>query len=394
MIERILVIFQKEFVDNLRDHRSVLSVILTSMISPLLIVGLVMVMGGIMNPDLTETPVRLPVVGAENAPALIEFLKQSGLQILPAPVDARAAVQNGDQDVVLIVPPGYGQKFTTGAPAEVELVMDTSRMSASPAIQRVRALLGAYSDQVGTTRLMARGVNPSITTVVRIKSVDLATPQSQSLIFLNMLPFMVMMVIFMGGMYVVIDATAGERERGSLEPLLINPIPRSEIVLGKLLASIPFAIAILIITLATIGLSFNMIPLEQYTGMPMSVSGSALLTIFLVCLPLIFLAAGLQMILSSFTRSFKEAQTYLSFLPLVAGLPSAFLMFLSVKANVRLVLIPAFGQGLLINQVMRGEAIDPLHIVVSAVVTLILAVISIFIAIRLYQQESLLFGAK
>jgi sodium transport system permease protein len=394
MIARILVIFQKEFIDNLRDRRSVMSVIVTSMISPLLVVGLIMVMGGIMNPDLTETPVALPVVGAENAPALIEFLKQGGVQILPAPADPRAEVQNGNRDVILVVPAGYGADFTSGTPADLEMVMDTSRMSASPAIQRVRGLLEGYSAQVAATRLMVRGLNPEINTVVRIKNVDLATPQSQSLIFLNMLPFMVMMVIFMGGMYVVIDATAGERERGSLEPLLINPIPRSELVLGKLLASLPFALVILIITLVTIGVSFNMIPLEQYTGMTMSVSVASLFTIFLVCLPLILLAAGLQMILATFTRSFKEAQTYLSFLPLVAGLPSAFLMFLSVKTSLGLVLIPAFGQGLLINQVMRGEAIDPLHIVLSAVSSLILAVISVWVAMRLYQKETMLFGAK
>jgi sodium transport system permease protein len=394
MIERILVVFQKEFIDNLRDRKSLVSVILTSMFSPLFIVVLVIVMGGILNPDLTETPVRLPIVGAQNAPVLIEFLKQGGVQILPPPAYPHAEVQNGNQDVVLVVPAGYGEDFTSGTPADVELIMDTSRMSASPAIQRINSLLEAYNAQVAATRLMARGVNPVITTAVRIKTVDLATPQSQSLLFLNMLPFMVMLVIFMGGMYVVIDATAGERERGSLEPLLINPVPRSELVVGKLLASLPFALLILIVTLATIGVSFNVIPLEQYTGMPMSVSLSALLTIFLVCFPLIFLAAGLQMILASFTSSFKEAQTYMSFLPLVAGLPNAFLMFLSVKANAGLVLIPAFGQGLLINQVMRGETIAPLHVVLSAAMTLALAAISIVIAIRRYKQEGLLFGKK
>ncbi len=327
MIERILIVFQKEFIDNLRARRSLLTLIVTSMISPLLVVGLVIFMGGIMNPDLTEQPVRLPVVGAENAPELIEFLKQSGVEILPAPADPHAEIQNGNQDVILVIPADYGKSFSTGNPADVDLMMDSSRMSASPAIQRMESLLTAYGEQVSATRLMARGVNPAVTTVIRIKSVDLATPQSQSLIFLNMLPFMVMMVVFVGGTYVVIDATAGERERGSLEPLLANPVRRSELVIGKLLASLPFAIMTLIVTLATIGVSFNVIPLEQYTGMPMSVPITALLTIFLVCLPLIFLAAGLQMILASFTRSFKEAQTYLSFLPLVAGLPTTVLMF-------------------------------------------------------------------
>ncbi len=394
MIERIFAVFGKEFIDNLRDRRSILTVVLTSLFLPLFVVGMVMVMGQMLNPDISETPLRLPVVGAENAPELVQFLQQNGVVILPAPADPQAEVQNGNCDVVLSISGEFGGEFTQGRPAAVQLILDSSRMSASVSIQRIQSMLEAYSQQVSATRLMARGVNPAVTRPLLVKDLDLATPQSQSLIFLNMLPFFVIMVIFMGGMYVVIDATAGERERGSLEPLLINPVRRSEFVLGKLLASLPYAVGILVICLAAIGISFNTIPLEQYTGFPMSVSLSSLWTIFWVCLPMVFLAAGLQMILASFTRSFKEAQTYLSFLPLVAGLPSAFLIFLPVKANPGLMLIPGFGQGILINQVMRSEIIDPNNVLVSIFGTLALAAIAVAVSIRLYQREALLFGTR
>jgi sodium transport system permease protein len=388
------VVFRKEFVDNLRDRRSVITVVSTALFMPLFVIGMVMAMGRLLNPDLTETPLRLPVVGAENAPELVSFLEQAGVQILPAPADPEAAVINGEQDVVLVIPADYGEDFTRGAPAGLELVLDYSRMSASPSIQRIKGLLNAYNGQVAALRLMARGINPAVTNVLLVKDHDLSTPQSQSLLFLNMLPFFVVMVVFMGGMYVVIDATAGERERGSLEPLLINPVRRSQFVLGKLLASLPFAIFIVIVCLVTVGIGFNLVPLEDYTGFPMSVSLGSLWTIFLICLPLVVLAGGMQMILASFTRSFKEAQTYLSFLPLVMGLPSAFLIFLSVETNPGLVLIPGFGQGLLINQVMRGEAIDPLHFLLSAVSTLVLAGVAVWISIKLCEREVLLFGAK
>ncbi len=394
MIKRIAVVFEKEFIDNLRDRRSVLTVAFSALFMPLFVVGMVMVMGQLLNPNLTETPLQLPVVGVENAPELVSFLKQAGVIILPAPKDPKMAVQNGDRDVILVIPPEYGKDFTSGKPASLELILDNSRMSASMSIQRIRSLLSAYNQEVAALRLMARGINPSITNVLLVKDTNLATPQSQSLLFLNMLPFFVIMVIFMGGMYVVIDATAGERERGSLEPLLINPVRRSEFVLGKIFASFPYAVSILVLCLVVIGLAFNLIPLEQFTGFPMSVDLSSLWIIFWVCLPLVLLAGGLQMILAAFTHSFKEAQTYLSFLPLVAGLPSAFLIFMSVKSNPQLMLIPGFAQGLLINQVMRGEAIDTANILVSACATLVLGLISIGISIKLYQREALLFGKK
>jgi sodium transport system permease protein len=134
--------------------------------------------------------------------------------------------------------------------------------------------------------------------------------------------------------------------------------------------------------------------LEQFTGFPISVSLSSLWIIFWICLPMIFLAGGLQMILASFTRSFKEAQTYLSFLPLIAGLPSAFLVFLPVKASALLMLIPAFGQGVLINQVMRAETIVPSHVLISIATTLVLSAAAIGVSIKLYQREALLFGKR
>ncbi|RPJ52197.1 MAG: ABC transporter permease [Chloroflexi bacterium] len=390
----IRIVFEKECIDNLRDRRSISSVFLTALFIPLFVVVMVVVMGKFLNPDLSETIIQLPVVGAGNAPELVEFLRQAGVEILEPPADPRAAVQNGDQDIILVIPPEYGKDFTAGEPAELQLILDNTRMSASISVQRVKLTLSAYDQQVSAARLMARGINPQITQVLLVKDVDLSTPQSQSLLFLNMLPFLITMVIFMGGMYVVIDATAGERERGSLEPLLINPVLRRDFVLGKLFASLPFAIATLIFCLAVIGIAFNLVPLEQFTGFPMSVNLSSLWTIFWICLPMVLLASGLQMILASFTRSFKEAQTYLSFLPLVMGMPSAFLIFLPVKSNPGLMLIPSFSQGLLINQVMRGEAIDPVNVMISAAATLAFAVLAVVISIRLYQRETLLFGAK
>jgi sodium transport system permease protein len=393
-MKRILVIFKKETIDNLRDRRSISTVIFGALFTPLILVALIMLLGNVMNSDTIEKPLRLPVAGRENAPSLVQFLEQNGAEIVPAPADPQQEVREGNLDVVLVIPPDYGEKFNAVHPAEVQLVVDSSRMSTSASIQRARGLLQMYSSQIGGQRLLARGINPMITSGLLIERVDMATPQSQALIFLNMLPFFLIMSIFTGGMYVIIDATAGERERGSLEPLLINPAHRSEFVLGKLLASLPFALVTLIISLTAIGMAFNMIPLEQYTGFSMTISMNALWMIFWLCFPIILLASGLQTIIATYTRSFKEAQTYLSFLPIVAGLPGMFLAFLNVKAEMWSMLVPVFGQSVLINQIMRGETISMQNIVISFTVTLIVAVAAVLVSIRLYQRERVLFSTK
>jgi sodium transport system permease protein len=195
-------------------------------------------------------------------------------------------------------------------------------------------------------------------------------------------------------MYVVIDTTAGERERGSLEPLLINPVARWEFVIGKLAASWPFAILTLLINLLAFAVAFNAFPLEDYIGIQLSIDLVALGWIFIIALPMILLASALQMIIATFTRSFKEAQTYVAFLPLIPALPGIGLAFLPVKATLWTMMIPTFGQQLLINQLMRDEPVSLINAVVSALVTIFLSLGLIFIAIRLYQRERLLFGTK
>jgi sodium transport system permease protein len=393
-IVRIFIVFQKEVLDNLRDRRSLLSGMMTSLIGPLLLFLLVLILGKTFFTDWLRNPLELPVSGGENAPDLIQFITQNGALIKPAPADPQASVRNGDVDVVLMIPQGYSEDFKNGLPATVQLVFDSTRQSALSSVERTRNLLDTYNQQIGAIRLIARGVSPGVVTPLALENIDLATPQTQALIFLNMMPYFVILVVFVGGMYVIIDTTAGERERQSLEPLLINPVERWEFVVGKLAASWPFAMFTLLINLLAFALAFNVIPLEEYIGFQLRIDLSALGWIFVIALPMILLASTLQMIIATFTRSFKEAQTYVAFLPLIPALPGIGLAFLPVKATVLTMLIPTFGQQLLINQLMRGETVNVMHALISTLVTLLLAILCAWISIRLYRRERLLFGTK
>lgn len=391
-MRRVAVIFQKELVDNLRDRRTLVSTLMSMLFTPALLLALIVVLGRSLNVDPQEKALRLPVQSAELAPGLMEYLRQNNVEILPAPADPAAAVREGSEDVVLIIPAEYPEAFRKGDPAPVELVMDTSRQSASASMQRVNGLLSGYRSRISFLRMQVRGIDPSLLAVVSVGVRDVATPQSQALIFLNMMPFLLTLNIFAGGVGVIIDATAGERERGSLEPLLLNPAKRWEFVLGKLLASLPFAVATLGLVLVFFWLGFRFVPVEDFIGFPMVLEAAALFQIFLLALPEILLASALQMVIASFTRSFKEAQTYLSFLPLVIGLPGMFLTFSPVRSDLAKMLVPTYGQSLLFNQILRGETVQPLYVIAATGATLLLAVVLIFAAFRLYQGERVVFG--
>jgi sodium transport system permease protein len=261
-------------------------------------------------------------------------------------------------------------------------------------VERARNLVESYSGQLATMRLLARGVSPVVMHPIDAERVDVSTPQTQALLFLNMMPYFVVLVVFAGGMYVIVDSTAGERERGSLEPLLINPVTRSEFVLGKLLASLPFAAGVTALNLLAFALAFNLFPVEDYIGFPMSLNVVALGGIFLIAIPMMILASAIQMIIASFTRSFKEAQTYTGFLPLIPAIPGMALAFLPIKASIPLMLIPTFGQQIIINQLMRGEPVNMTHVLVTSLATLALAFVAIFGAMRMYRQERIILGGK
>jgi sodium transport system permease protein len=392
--QRIGVVFRKEVYDNLRDKRSLFSALMSSLIGPLLILFMIIILGKSVFKDAQSSSINLAVIGPENAAELISYLEQHNVNLIPAPSDPYTAVLNGDLDTVLIIPDDYGEDFKAGLPAPVRMVIDSSRQSSSANISRVRELLLIYNAQIGAQRLLIRGIDPVIIQPLAVERDDLATPQSQVTIFLNMMPYFIILVVFVGGMYVVIDETAGERERGSLEPLLINPVTRAEFVFGKLLASIPFAVFAVFLTLAAFYAAFNFFPLEDYIGIQMSLDIKTLAGIFFISLPMIVLASSLQMIIATFTRSFKEAQTYVSFLPLVPAIPGIGLAFLPVKASLWTMLIPTFGQQLIINQLMRAEPVRWENVVISTVITLLLSVVLIAYAIRLFGQERVLFGSQ
>ena len=393
-LERIGIIFGKELKDNLRDRRSVFSALMSALIGPVLLVLIIIIMGRTFRGDNLEKPLELPVQGAQNAPSLIGFLEQNNVLIVPAPDNPRQDVRNGVLDLVLIIPEDFGQAFSAGQPARLEMVVDSSRQSAMPAVERARLLLDQYNAQIGSLRLMARGVSPAILQPMVVARVDVSTPQSQGGIFLNMMPYFIVLVVFVGGMYVIIDTTAGERERGSLEPLLINPAPRWEVVVGKLAAAIPFAVFAVFLTLVAFAIGFNVFPIEDYVGFQVSIDVNAMIGIFLISLPMILLASALQMIIATFTRSFKEAQTYVAFLPLIPALPGIALAFIPVRASFLNMAIPTFGQQLLINQLMRGEPIDPANVVVSVISTTLCAILLIYLAVQLFKRERILMGAK
>lgn len=388
----IVTVFLKEVRENFRDRRALTSSLVFGPLFGPIVFSLLIGMIVRQEQERAEERLELPVIGAEHAPNLVDFLERSGVEIAEAPEDPETAIRSQERDVILEVGAQYAEQLRSGQPAEVTLIVDKSRRESETDIRRVKSLLAAYGGQIGALRLQARGVNPMVVRAIQVSEQDLSTPQSRGALLMTMLPYFVMLSVFIGGMHLAIDTTAGERERSSLEPLLVNPSPRWQIMAGKLLATLSFALISLAITLVAFSISMRFIPLEA-EGLSLTLDPSTGFMIFLLVAPVALLASALQTIVASFSKSFREAQTYLSFLMFVPMVPSLAMFVLTWKASAKLSAVPILGQNLLIERMMRGEG-APLDMVsISVVCTVAVGLVLALIAARLYDNERIAFAS-
>ena len=383
------IVMRKELIDAFRDRRMVLMAFLVMPLAvPSLLAGMSAV-GIRKQMQKLEATLELPVIGAERAPNLMAWLGSHNVRIVAAPEDPEGVVQRQEHDAVLRISPDYGSHWRAGEPARVELIYDSSRpVQTGASVSRLRGLLEAYSGEVGTLRLIARGVHPSVAEPVQLALQDVATPESRFDLAQQLLPYLLLLLAFIGGMQLAIDATAGERERQSLEPLLATPVSRGALISGKILATAVFTLASLLVTLLAYRLAFAVIPVESL-DMTLDVSLRSLAKLLIVVAPIILLGATLLTALAAFARSHREAQGYLPVLIFLPMVPTLFLMVAPVRTQLWMLAVPFLGQNQLILRVLRGEAIAWLEWIVSLGSGLVLVAFVWLVAARLYHREQL-----
>jgi sodium transport system permease protein len=388
----VLTVFLKEFVENLRDRRTLLSALLFGpLFGPILFGAMVSRM---LNQSVTESdePLRLTVSGREHAPGLISYLETQRVQLKFESLSetaARDAVRAGAAQVILIVPEEYAARFTAALPAPVLLVADSADSQTRKSADRARVLLTGYGSGIAQLRLQVRGVSPLLAVPVAVNDVDVATPTGRAVLVLGFMTYFVLFAVLMGGLYLAIDATAGERERGSLEALLSLPVARGSLVGGKILATCAYMCASLAISLTAFVFVFRFVPLERL-GMSANLGAGTAVAFFAICLPFVPLGAALMTFVASFTRSYREAQTYLASVLLVPTLPIAFASIYSLKTKSSLMFIPSLSQHLLMTSVLKAEPIAVFDVLASAGSSLGLALLLILVTARHWRRETML----
>ena len=381
-MNKIIAMVRKELIDAARDKRSVMAGLYYAIGTPLIMCGLFMVLiGQLTSPDDLKITIKNP----DKAPDLVRFLSNKGI--------TQSAADGSDakdlKAIELIISTDYAAQMNQGKSAEITIVADNSEEKLQNSIRRLEKQLQAYSAEMGSLRLIARGIDPRVVQPLKVNVQDKATTDSKGGMILGIAIFTMIYSVFISGMNLAIDTSAGERERNSLALLLSHPLTTRQLVLSKIIAVSLFALLGLVLILLVSKIAYAFVPWQEL-GFSVNITTEFMLLMLVVGIPVALMAACLQLFVSFMAKTFKEAQSYLTmvlFVPLALSMAASYNI-----APDMLQWLPVSGQQQALMDFIKGKDLPMLQLLVSTLGTLAIAVLLAFGMERSLKSEKVIFG--
>ncbi|WMB73128.1 ABC transporter permease [Shewanella oncorhynchi] len=378
----IIAMVRKELIDAARDKRSVMAGLYYAIGTPLIMCGLFMVLiGQLTSPDDLKITIKNP----DKAPDLVRFLSNKGI--------TQGAADGSDakdlKAIELIISTDYAAQMNQGKSAEITIVADNSEEKLQNSIRRLEKQLQAYSAEMGSLRLIARGIDPRVVQPLKVNVQDKATTDSKGGMILGIAIFTMIYSVFISGMNLAIDTSAGERERNSLALLLSHPLTTRQLVLSKIIAVSLFALLGLVLILLVSKIAYAFVPWQEL-GFSVNITTEFMALMLVVGIPVALMAACLQLFVSFMAKTFKEAQSYLTmvlFVPLALSMAASYNI-----APDMLQWLPVSGQQQALMDFIKGKDLPMLQLLVSTLGTLAIAVLLAFGMERSLKSEKVIFG--
>ena len=385
----ILTVCKKELTDHLRDRRTAAMIFFLSIaMGPLLLIGLTQFIASVEKKAEAR---EVFVQGREHSPEIANFFARQDILIKEPKPDFRELIKNGKHDPVLVIPKEFAEKFHTGT-ADVELVFDDTRQdSGNASIGVLRRLMRGFNAEAATQRLIARGIAPQLTRAVDVQDVNLGTAAQRAARLLFIIPWITLLGCVSGVTAIAIDVTAGERERGSLEPLLMNPVTRAGLVTGKWLAVAIYGLTVATLTMSGFALTLNFVPLPNLASV-LSISAAQYLGFAITMFSFAPTMGALQMLIATYGRTYKEAQTYVSYLIMLVSMAPVVGMLAQFKDATWQLFVPMLGQLMVITRILRGESVTTIHYLLPFALNTAISVIAVVLISKLLTKEKIIFG--
>lgn len=393
LLKKIGIVFRKEWLDALRDNKS----LRMTLLMPIYFVGVFVASSFFVihmsnqSKATTNEPIKLAVVGAEQLPQLVDWLQERGVNVDAVADDAYQNVERGELGYALIIPKDAREKFATGESIELALVFDATNNKLQGAIHFVRQQIWSWNARMGSLRLLSRGISPGIATPVYIRDLNIASDEKMGFFVMASLPMLLILTAFMASVGFSADMTAGERERRSLESLLITPASSTALVLGKWLNSFSLTLTVLSVEVILLIFAFAYVPFKEL-GLRVDVSVLELVGVFIVLASLALLATGLQFLISLFARSFKDAQTYMGLMVFIPMVPLFYTLFNPSAYADWFRWVPVLAHQVLIKDLLLGGNITAAHFLQTWLVSAAIAFGFLVYTIRQLRKPTIVYG--
>ncbi|HKE28584.1 MAG TPA: ABC transporter permease subunit [Bryobacteraceae bacterium] len=383
----VTTVYRKELLELVRDRRTVISMVVVPIVAMPLLFSVLNHFMSSNEKQADAESTTIAVSGPIAMPGLEAALKKAGFELKNA-VDLRAAVSNKDAAAAI-----EETRSETGEPG-IRIYNDDSRPASEKAGSKLHEAFDSLKDSQIRTALSAKGISEKVLEPFGVEDVDVAPQGTRGRKFLGgMLGYMVILLMFTGCMYPAVDMTAGEKERRTLEVLLASAAGRDEIVLGKILAASTAAFITATLNIFSIAISFQSGLMGQNLREVLEgtrLDASTVLLLLIAVLPTAITAAAVMITISSFAKSFKEGQSYLSPLIMLVVFPAVIGMMPGMEASPRLALLPVFNVSQLIKSIFAGDYTAAAFLV-SFASNLVYAAVAFAIAVRIFQREDVLF---
>ena len=392
------VVYRKELIDSLRDRRTVISVIVVPiLVMPLLTILVGVISARLIGKAMQEVPAVM-VLGGNDSPDVLTALRElKGITIIPSQPDYTQQIVDKRIRAAVEIPPGFDASVARGDAATVRIYMYQGELKSGFGADKLVQFFRDFRERAVRERLQARGLPENLATPFQIEQKNVAPPEKVGgAMWGGLVPYFIILLSLTGAMYPAMDLTVGEKERGTIETILCSPISRTHLVLGKFLMVFTASLFTAALAIASMGLTLlaglKLIGAAGMSESPLqlSIGPKAILSVFVMIVPLSVLFSATLLAISLFARSFKEAQSYLSPLTILVLIPSVISVLPGVELDSRLSLIPVLNTSLVSKEIVSGTY-HWSYITLIFLSSCFYAAVALWIAIRLFQREDVLF---
>jgi len=394
----VAVVYRKELTEWLRDRRTLISTVLVPLLAfPILMVGITALATVMIGNAEREIP-KIMILGGEDSPRLLERLhKLDKLEVVPYAVNWKDQISNKDIRAAVEIPKGFQAALAEGRAQTVNIYFYQGELKSSFGADHLQKAVEEYRDSVIKDRLAAKNLPASVLTPFSIKQENVAPPEKVGGASVGgFIGYAVILLCLTGAMYPAIDLTAGEKERGTIETILSSPISRLDLVIGKFLLVFSASLASAILSVTSMGLSFAFLGhshLMQSSGeqsLNLNLGFTSVVAVFCMALPLAVLFSAVLMTIALFAKTYKEAQSYLTPLTFLVVIPAVVSVMPGVELTPKLALIPVLNTSLVCKEIITGTYHWNSIILIFAS-TCLYALAAIFLAVKMFQREDVLF---